>query len=179
MASTARWKSRKNEWKRSGSIIPNSFMKDAQEIKSSCQNCIKVQKQVKSPTGTFVSSFKKYINVTLWRQRVLVATESPSRDWKDTGLIPPPLLHRDSPVSLRETPNPFCHRRGWARQLDDCRTTRRMINKWCMRNYIFIPDSQSGVWESAGSSPSDLIPCFVGHNFMLLQSLMCVDVWFD
>lgn len=113
------------------------------------------------------------VSESSWPQSLRPATGR-TRVWS-----PPPLLHRDSPVSLRETPNPFCHRRGWARQLDDCRTTRRMINKWCMRNYIFIPDSQSGVWESAGSSPSDLIPCFVGHNFMLLQSLMCVDVWFD
>lgn len=151
-----------------------SFMKDAQEIKSSCQNRIKVQSRLNHRLALLSALLKNIsmshcgVSESSWPQSLRPAT---GRTWVWSP--------RDSPVSLREMPYPFCHSRGWACQLNDCRTTHRIINKWCMRNYIYIPDSQSGVWESAGSSPSDLISGFVGHNFMLLQFLMCVDVWFD
>lgn len=91
--------------------------------------------------------------------------------WQDTGLIvwQPGVLPRGA-KSLCQC--------AWACQLTDCRTTRRMINKWWVKNYIYPWLSVRCVGVSRKLSVWFHFS-FVGHNFMLLHFLMCRDVWFD
>lgn len=81
----------------------------------------------------------------------------------------PDVLERDS-KSLRQW--------GGACRLNDCRTTRRIINKRCMKNYIYPSQPVRCVGVSRKVSVWFNFS-FVGHNFMLFQFLMRQDVWFD
>lgn len=153
--------------KESNFINPNSFMKDMQEMKSNCQNCIKVQSRLNHQ----VSALSKTTSMSHCGVSVSSWLHGPPCNWKDTGLIP---VTAGVLVPAAE----FLCRCGWVCQLNDCRTTWRIINKWCMKNYIYPWQSVRCVGVSRKLSVWFNFS-FVGHNFMLLQFWMRWDVWFD
>lgn len=149
---------------------PNSFTKDK-----------KWSRTVKTASGfkvrlCFCQLFSKLYqcHIAVWvspRGYRVRPVSGRTRVW---SLRQPSVLVRDA--------EPLCHcascRCGWVRRLNGRRTTRRIINKWCMKNYSYprqpvrcvAVGRKLSVWFHFG---------FVGHNFMLLRFLMSRDVWFD
>lgn len=155
-------------------INPNSFMKDTQEMWSNCQNCIKVQSRLNHQVA-FLSALLRDISMSHSGVSESSWLQSPPRNWTGTGLIPATARR---PCARRRIPSAAAPRRGWVCQLSDCGTTRRIINKWFMKNYIYPWQPVRCVGVSRKLSVWFHFS-FVGHSFMLLQFLTHWDVWLD
>lgn len=147
----------------------SNFMKDMQEIKSTCQNCIKAQTRLYHQVA-ILSALLKNISVSC----VSSWPQSPSCNWKDMGWIPATARCPCASRWIPECPN------SWVCQLNESRTTWRKINKWCMKNYIYPWQPVRCVGVSKKISAWFNFS-FVGRNFMLfaVSNVLGCFIWLN